>query len=85
MTIHNYRYQWNCRCMGNGNRHDGGVELMSGTWKVHCSIIHHIYPYGLHRVLYRLKDNDLNNIFEDDCWIKVVYRNSYKLSRIRRI
>lgn len=69
--------------MGNGNKHDGGVGLMSGTWKVHHSLIHQIYPYGLNRVLYQLKENDLDNLFEDDGWIKVTHRNSHRVNRLR--
>lgn len=83
MTMHNHRHQWKCRCMGNGNRHDGGVELMSGTWKMHHSLIQQIYPYGLHRTVYKLKDNDLDNLFKEDCWIKVIYRNTNKVHRLR--
>lgn len=78
----NNKYIWKCRCMGNGNKHDGGIELMSGTWKIHRSLVHRIYPYGLHRVFYQVEYKDLDNLFDKIDGIKVVYRNSNKLLRI---
>lgn len=76
-------FVWKCRCMGNGNLHDGGVELMSGTWKVHMSLIHSIYPYGLHREFYRFNGVSVEDFFDDeDCWELVRIRNSHCLLRL---
>lgn len=72
-----YKTTFKCRCMNITNHHCSGVEVMSGTWKWHISLTQLIYPYGLHRVLYNLKDNDLNKIDEE--WVKVKYRNSNRL------
>ena len=65
--------------MGNGNPHDGGVELMSGTWKVHCSLIHRVYPYGLHREYYQLIDINEEDLFADSNLRYIKYRNSNKI------
>lgn len=61
------------------NPHYGGVWLMSGTWKVHMNIIHHIKPHGLHREVYSMipeKRNEfINGDFEvwDSCFVKIIY------------
>lgn len=65
--------------MGNGNPHDGGVELMSGTWKVHRSLSSLMNPPGLHRVFYQVifdkKDDFFNGEGDFDvCLKKKVYR-----------
>ena len=72
---------WKCRCMGNGNPHDGGVELMSGTWKVHNSLIHQIYPYGLNRELYEVIDVECDLLSDDNLRL-VKTRNSNRLMRL---
>lgn len=47
-----------------------GVWIMSGTWKFHISMINLINPKGLHRILYRVNQDNEN--FDDSD--EVVYR-----------
>ena len=72
-----------CRCMNSFNQRMRVTNFMSGTWKVHNSLSSLLYPYGLHRVSYMLKDNDLDNLFNDDGFIKVTCRNSSRLNRFK--
>ena len=50
---------------------------MNGAWKnmSHRSLTTLTTPLGLHRVLYKLKDNDFDNLFSDDedVWIPIKY------------
>ena len=73
---------WKCKCMKKYKSHDSGIILMSGTWKVHASIIHRIYPYGLHREFYRVIDNDAEYIFSEDNLKINKKRNSNRLLRL---
>ena len=73
-------YYWKCRCMNINNHHCSGVELMSGTWKVHMSLIQHIYPYGLHREWYQVINID-EDLFSDENLRHVKYRNTNKVYR----
>ena len=61
-----------------------GTEVMSGTWKVHMSLIQLIHPRGLHRTYYRV--NNLDGLFEDknyeDCFEKIIYRYNRETQRV---
>lgn len=70
-----------CRCAVMFNHRCAGSYHMKGTWKYYKSLIHLIYPYGLHREHYQLKDNNPDNMCKTDGWIKVVTRNSARLLR----
>lgn len=52
---------------------------MGGVWKVHMSLEQSIMPYGLHRVFYQLKDNDLDNLLcdDEDVWIEKKFRRRH--------
>lgn len=67
-----------CRCADNFNQRCTGEYYMKGTWKHYMNLIHLTRPYGLHRVYYQLKDNDVDKMD----WIKIIYRNSARLPRI---
>ena len=71
-------FDFKCRCMPFINQRESITMLMNGAYKSmsHCSLTNLTEPFGLHRLVYRLKDNDLNKLFSDDAddWIPVKYR-----------
>lgn len=75
-----YRNHFKCRCMIFYDQRITGMDVMSGTWKVHTSIIQLIYPQGLHRTVYRLLPDKMEEFLSEDdelfesCFEKVVYR-----------
>lgn len=81
-----HRNHFKCRCMTFYDQRITGMDVMSGTWKVHTSIIQLIYPKGLHRTYYRVNMNKLQKHLndcsdskeksdnQDDCFEKVIYR-----------
>lgn len=75
-------FVFKCRCASRFNQRFGHQSYMSGTWKSHHSLVQLIKPYGLHRTVYQLKDNNPDNIFEDDCWIEIKHRNSSRMLRV---
>ena len=73
--------KFKCRCASQFGQRMAYTPHMGGTWKIHHSLIQQLHPPGLHRVYYQLKENDLDNLFSDDGWIEVKYRNSNKVPR----
>ena len=68
--------------MGNGNKHNGGVILMRGEFHYHMNLIHRIYPYGLHREVYRVIDIN-KGLFDDDNIKFIIFRVSTKVLRFK--
>lgn len=67
--------------MGNGNKHCGGVMIMSGEFHYHVSLIHCIYPYGLHREIYKIIDIQKGHLDDDNLKL-IKYRVSTKVLRL---
>lgn len=44
--------EFKCRCCMCIHQKTTGVELMSGAWKEHMSLVQLVYPKGLHRKFY---------------------------------
>ena len=69
-----------CRCANYLHQRITGVGLMNGTWKHHMSLVHLMYPKGLHREYYRVS---LENDIGQDCeLVKYHYGNGkYPMSK----
>ena len=88
----NYRNSFKCKCMCYYDQKTTGVWLMSGEYKYHISLISLTKPEGLHRTVYRLlpdKMEDFLNVNNDEVWEscfeKVIYRyNRHSLKIPRR-
>ena len=72
-----YETKFKCRCMPFLYQRESITHQMNGVWKSmsHMSLTNLTTPWGLHRVFYKLKDDDLDNLFSDDeeVWIPVKY------------
>lgn len=71
MVSKHRRCTFKCSCMCFYSQRTTGVEVMSGTWKVHENIVSLIKPEGLHRILY---EGEWDENSEDISFKKIKYR-----------
>ena len=80
--MRHYRNHFKCKCMTFYSQRMTGIDVMSGTWKVHMSLTQLIHPRGLHRTYYRVKTEKLTEDWDEDCFEKIIYRYNREAQRV---